>query len=801
MYNSIIKAVRKTISAEKNRFENDTYDLDLTYICERVIAMSFPAEGVESAYRNSIHDVAQMLNEHHFDHYRIYNLSERKYDYNLFNGNVHDWCGFPDHHAPPLALMFKTVISIYNYLQEDPFNVAIVHCLAGKGRTGTTISALMMYAGLFDNREDAMRYFAVKRSSNNFGITGPSQIRYIHYFSDIYHGNQVPNEEPIFLRCITMNTIPKFFMGPMKQGICPVLTIYSATQKGLRIFSSAPDGETKETRTYVAGPAQLVFEVRKVVRGDILVVLSNVTPFYRVEQICRFNFHTGMFQLPNLILYKTDLDGAEGDKRFSNDFHLKLEFERLTTPLPNNQLQMYQKEIKKEKKWINMSSSMANNTNSFRTSSGSKQNKTGSVLFFPTNNAEKIKLAKDVVSKQGTICVRSGYLMKKGHKIKSWRRRWFVLRDGTLSYFKSPKDSAPAGTIPLADIEHLILDDESLAREGYSHIFQIVTVKKIFVIAAENEGDYEEWTEMIQNAKLAVQEAGRLFIEVIDVKYSISDDIDSTGNLTGPVSDRSDIDLITYLTVGMGKKKDVTAQVATKLNPTFQYAGDFVVYDQPQDLVVGFWFRSSMLEVKDTLVAELHIPYTALRNRPLRTDYRRFNRVYTSFLSNLEIRIGTSYKSTDDSSNSNSSNNCTSSNEQQSRSFGGYRSIQPDTQTRKFDNLIGKSRTNSLNQEQCQQRYSHSIITTDLSLSLNSINISNEENNHNNNNNNREDNNNDEEDISMTMTKNQQVILNGMSPDSLFLETIHQQLEDVGDDLDLYDSIESTHIIEEFEKV
>lgn len=32
---------------------------------------------------------------------------------------------------------------------------------------------------------------------------------------------------------------------------------------------------------------------------------------------------------------------------------------------------------------------------------------------------------------------KSGYLTKLGGKIKSWKRRYFVLKNGTLSYWKS----------------------------------------------------------------------------------------------------------------------------------------------------------------------------------------------------------------------------------------------------------------------------------------------------------------------------------------------------------------------------
>jgi phosphatidylinositol-3,4,5-trisphosphate 3-phosphatase/dual-specificity protein phosphatase PTEN len=49
--------LRKIVSGKRRRFNDDNYDLDITYITPRVIAMSFPASGVEQMYRNSISDV------------------------------------------------------------------------------------------------------------------------------------------------------------------------------------------------------------------------------------------------------------------------------------------------------------------------------------------------------------------------------------------------------------------------------------------------------------------------------------------------------------------------------------------------------------------------------------------------------------------------------------------------------------------------------------------------------------------------------------------------------------------------
>ena len=49
--------LREIVSGPKNRFRENGYNLDLTYICPRLIAMSFPASGVESVYRNPIDNV------------------------------------------------------------------------------------------------------------------------------------------------------------------------------------------------------------------------------------------------------------------------------------------------------------------------------------------------------------------------------------------------------------------------------------------------------------------------------------------------------------------------------------------------------------------------------------------------------------------------------------------------------------------------------------------------------------------------------------------------------------------------
>ena len=49
--------LRKMVSGKRRRYQDGQFDLDITYITPRVIAMSFPSVGMEAAYRNPIQDV------------------------------------------------------------------------------------------------------------------------------------------------------------------------------------------------------------------------------------------------------------------------------------------------------------------------------------------------------------------------------------------------------------------------------------------------------------------------------------------------------------------------------------------------------------------------------------------------------------------------------------------------------------------------------------------------------------------------------------------------------------------------
>jgi phosphatidylinositol-3,4,5-trisphosphate 3-phosphatase and dual-specificity protein phosphatase PTEN len=112
--------LKKIVSGKRNRFEEGGHDIDLSYICQdRVIVMSYPADGVRSFWRNNIKDVKRFLDERHKDHYWVYNVSERPYDSAKFDEVVdrvsnHNW---QDHHAPPFHMLLKIVDEMYKKLK------------------------------------------------------------------------------------------------------------------------------------------------------------------------------------------------------------------------------------------------------------------------------------------------------------------------------------------------------------------------------------------------------------------------------------------------------------------------------------------------------------------------------------------------------------------------------------------------------------------------------------------------------------------------------------------------------------
>ncbi|GMH37094.1 hypothetical protein BSKO_04967 [Bryopsis sp. KO-2023] len=96
---------------------------------------------------------------------------------------------------------------------------------------------------------------------------------------------------------------------------------------------------------------------------------------------------------------------------------------------------------------------------------------------------------------------RSGWLMKQGEYLKNWRRRWFVLKQGKIFWFKSDivtSESVPRGVICVNNCLSIKGAEDTLNRQ---HAFEITIhpVDRMFFIA-DTEKEKEDWINSIGRA-------------------------------------------------------------------------------------------------------------------------------------------------------------------------------------------------------------------------------------------------------------------------------------------------------------
>jgi hypothetical protein len=99
---------------------------------------------------------------------------------------------------------------------------------------------------------------------------------------------------------------------------------------------------------------------------------------------------------------------------------------------------------------------------------------------------------------------KDGYLTKQGGSIKTWKKRWCVLKDGSIFYFKTPKDQSPKGTIELEKSSKL--SETTLTKKKYA--FQVQTAQRTFVITAESEACKREWMAAVNASIENLQKQG-----------------------------------------------------------------------------------------------------------------------------------------------------------------------------------------------------------------------------------------------------------------------------------------------------
>lgn len=168
-----------------------------------MIATSGPSINYpKRAYRNPLDALVNFLDSKHGQDWCIWEFRAEGTGYpdSAVSHRIHHY-PWPDHHPPPFALIPAIMGSMRNWLQrlddaddkeeekddddskgQKPRRVAVVHCKAGKGRSGTVACAYMISEQGW-KADEALARFTERRMRVGFGagVSIPSQLRWVGY--------------------------------------------------------------------------------------------------------------------------------------------------------------------------------------------------------------------------------------------------------------------------------------------------------------------------------------------------------------------------------------------------------------------------------------------------------------------------------------------------------------------------------------------------------------------------------------------------------------------------------------------
>ncbi|EFN54128.1 hypothetical protein CHLNCDRAFT_13944, partial [Chlorella variabilis] len=95
---------------------------------------------------------------------------------------------------------------------------------------------------------------------------------------------------------------------------------------------------------------------------------------------------------------------------------------------------------------------------------------------------------------------RSGWLMKQGEFMKTWRRRWFILKDGKIFWFKSDivgPNTQPRGIIEVNKCLSIKGAEDAINKP---HAFEISTTDQNMYFIADSDKEKEDWINAVGRA-------------------------------------------------------------------------------------------------------------------------------------------------------------------------------------------------------------------------------------------------------------------------------------------------------------
>lgn len=333
--NKVMQTVQNSIARQ---------DLDMTFYTSRLLVMSYPAEGLESAYRNHIDDVRAVL-ESRDAPYCVINVSGRSYDGTVkFGPKIKVIDGGTDWKDPKRVAPLISIISlcdhIFKWMNQNDRHTIVIHCMDGKNNSSMLTISFLVLIGLFRDYHQAHKFFLLKR--NPVELTS-SQHRYLNYITKLKkekYLNFFSMKKQVVIKSIKMVGIPLF--TKIRDGCRPFVELYSNLSS--KIYSTFTDYE--KLIHYTKGINELVIwrdvNVTFDITSDLYLVISHARSTIGSKMLnqqkptairitslqCNLFFendnHDGQYKIEfNL----TDLDHTEELDRFPFDFKIEIDYE------------------------------------------------------------------------------------------------------------------------------------------------------------------------------------------------------------------------------------------------------------------------------------------------------------------------------------------------------------------------------------------------------------------------------------------------------------------------------------------
>ena len=216
---------------------------------------------------------------------------------------------------------------VESYLTAANGNIVAIHCKAGKGRTGLMICVYLVHQN--KTAEQAMKFYASQRTTDNKGVTIPSQMRYVHYYEQFLRGMS-PEPKRLRIVHIRLITVPCGGCKPFFKVNRMRLNRQKMTTEKECVFNyrKACEKNGIKLKKYAANEAYIDLDctgMDLVVEGDTQLVFSNADSIPPDQKMFALWFHTAFVSGNFLLFEKSTIDKAcKDDRNFTLNFKMEI---------------------------------------------------------------------------------------------------------------------------------------------------------------------------------------------------------------------------------------------------------------------------------------------------------------------------------------------------------------------------------------------------------------------------------------------------------------------------------------------